>query len=213
MDQHTAFVMDARIRRTMENLNKNNFSAWLVEDESALKEKLTELIPQGSSIGIGGSMTLFETGALDLIREGDYQVIDRYEPGLTAEDIKALYRKSFSADVYITGTNAVTEDGELYNVDGTGNRVAAMIYGPDRVIVIVGKNKLVKDVDQAVHQVKEMASPANNKRLNLKNPCTVTGVCSECQSPTRICNAYTLIKRQFQKDRIHVVIVNRDLGY
>jgi hypothetical protein len=213
MDQHTSFVMDARIQRTMKNLEKNNITAWLVENETELMDKLTELIPSGSTIGIGGSMTLFETGTLDHIRNGSYQILDRYAPNLTPEDIKSLYRKSFSADVYLTGTNAVTEDGELYNVDGTGNRVAAMIYGPDRVIVIVGRNKLVKDADQAVHQVREMASPANNKRLNLKNPCTVTGVCSECQSPTRICNAYTLIRRQMQKGRIHVVIVNKDLGY
>lgn len=213
MDQNTDFVLEQRIERTMKNLEKNNMRAYKVENEAEALKKLEELIPAGGSIGIGGSMTLFETGAIDFIRKGDYVVLDRYAPGLTPEDIKDLYRKSFAADVYLTSSNAVTEAGELYNVDGTGNRVAAMIYGPDKVIVMVGRNKLVKDADQAVHQVKEMASPANNKRLNLGNPCVVTGICSECSAPKRICNAYTLIKRQMQKDRIHVIIINKDLGY
>lgn len=213
MDLNTAFVMDARIERTMKNLEKNNMRAYKVENKEEALEKLAELIPAGSSIGIGGSMTLFEAGVLDFIRNGNYGVLDRYAPGLAKEDIKDLYRKSFSADVYLTSSNAVTENGELYNIDGTGNRVAAMIYGPDKVIVLVGRNKLVKDADQAVLHVKQMASPANNKRLNLENPCTITGQCSECQSPTRICNAYTLIKRQMQKDRIHVIIINQDFGY
>lgn len=213
MDQHTAFVMEARIKRTMENLEKNNMSAYRVENEAEALEKIKELIPPGGSVGLAGSMTLFETGAIDFVRQGGYEVLDRYEEGLTPEGMKEVFRKTFFADSYLTSSNAVTEKGELYNVDGNGNRVAAMLYGPDQVIVVVGTNKLVKDIDQAVHKVKETASPANNKRLNQNNPCVVTGECSECTSPSRICNKYVVIRRQGQKGRFHVIIVNKELGY
>jgi L-lactate utilization protein LutB len=158
-------------------------------------------------------MTLFEVGAIDFIRKGDYEVLDRYKEGLTPAEMKEIFRKSFSADVYLTGSNAVTENGELYNVDGNGNRVAAMLYGPDKVIVIVGVNKIVKDVEQAVKRVKGTAAPANNVRLNKANPCTKVGQCMDCKSEGRICNEYTLIKRQGVKGRIHVIIVNKELGY
>jgi len=213
MDQNLKFVMDARIKMTMENLEKNNISAYSVETEEEALKKLEELIPAGSTIGIGGSMTLFEVGAIDFIRKGDYKVLDRYKEGLTPAEIKEIFKKSFSADVYLTSSNAITEDGELYNVDGTGNRVAAMLFGPDKVIVIVGINKLVKDLEQAVLRVKETAAPANNKRLNKNNPCTKVGHCMDCKTEGRICNEYTVIKRQAVKGRMHVIIVNKELGY
>lgn len=213
MDQNAQFVIDARIKRTMENLEKNNMSAYRVENEEEALKKVEELIPAGGTVGIGGSMTLFEVGVIDFLRKGNYQVLDRYKEGLTPAEMKEVFRKSFFADAYVTGSSAVTEDGELYNVDGTGNRVAAMLYGPDRVIVIVGTNKLVKDVEQAVLRVQETAAPANNKRLNKNNPCTIVGHCMDCRSEGRICNEYTLIKRQGVKGRIHVIIVNKELGY
>lgn len=213
MDKNTKFIIDSRIKRTIENLEKNNISAYRVENEEEALEKVRELIPAGSTVGIGGSMTLFEVGAIDFIRNGDYKLLDRYKEGLTPADIKEIYRKNFFADVFLTSSNAVTENGELYNVDGTGNRVAAMLYGPDKVIVIVGINKIVKDVEQAVKRVKETAAPANNVRLNKANPCTKVGQCMDCKSEGRICNEYTLIKRQGVKGRIHVIIVNKELGY
>lgn len=213
MDQYAQFVLDARIKRTMENLEKNNITAYNVETEEAVLKKIEEIIPVGSTVGIGGSMTLFEVGAIDFIRKGNYEVLDRYKEGLTPVELKEVFRKSFFADAYLTSSNAVTEKGELYNVDGNGNRVAAMLYGPDRVIVIVGINKLVKDVEQAILRVEEIAAPANNKRLNRNTPCTQVGHCMDCEADGRICNAYTLIKRQGVKGRIHVIIVSKDLGY
>lgn len=213
MDQNTKFVIDARVKRTVDNLEKNNMMAYYVETEGEALKKIGELIPEGSTIGIGGSMTLFEIGAIDFIRKGNYEVFDRYEEGLTPADMKDVFRKSFSADAYLTSSNAITEDGELYNVDGNGNRVAAMLYGPDKVIVIVGINKLVKDLEQAILRVEETAAPANNKRLNKTNPCTKVGYCMDCNNAGRICNEYTLIKRQGVKGRIHVIIVNKELGY
>jgi L-lactate utilization protein LutB len=213
MDKNVKFVVDARIKRTMENLEKNNISAYRVETEAEALKKIGELVPEGSTIGLGGSMTLFEIGAVDFIRKGNYEVLDRYKEGLTPAEMKEIFRKGFFADAFLTSSNAVTESGELYNVDGTGNRVAAMLYGPDRVIVVVGINKLVKDIDEAILRTEETAAPANNIRLNKTNPCTVAGHCMDCNSAGRICNMYTLIKRQGVKGRIHVIIVNKDLGY
>lgn len=213
MDQNVKFVVDARIKRTMESLEKNNISAYRVENEEEALKKIGELIPEGSTIGIGGSMTLFEIGAIDFIRKANYKVLDRYKDGLTPAEMKEIFRQGFFADAFLTSSNAVTENGELYNVDGNGNRVAAMLFGPDSVIVVVGINKLVKDIEEAVIRVEETAAPANNKRLNKTNPCTKTGHCMDCSSEGRICNEYTVIRRQGAKGRLHVIIVNKELGY
>jgi L-lactate utilization protein LutB len=213
MDNNLKFVIDARIKRTMESLEKNNISAYRVENEEEALNKIGELIPEGSTIGIGGSMTLFEIGAIDYIRKGNYNVLDRYKEGLTPAEMKEIFRKGFFADAFLTSSNAVTESGELYNVDGNGNRVAAMLFGPDKVIVVVGINKLVKDIEEAALRVEETAAPANNVRLNKTNPCTKIGHCMDCSSEGRICNEYTVIRRQGAKGRLHVIIVNKELGY
>ena len=124
-----------------------------------------------------------------------------------------MYKKTFMADAYFTSTNAITENGELYNVDGNGNRVAAMLYGPDKVIVICGVNKIVKDLNEAIERNKRVAAPINAKRLNKDTPCAKVGYCMDCKSKDRICNEYTVIKRQRNKDRIHVIFMNENLGY
>ncbi|WP_432661909.1 lactate utilization protein [Wukongibacter baidiensis] len=213
MDKNVEWVIDKRITRTMESLKKNNMDAYYVKDEKSLIQKIGELISDGDIVSVGGSMTLFETGVIDMLRSGKYNFLDRYSPGLAKEDIKEIYRKSFSADVYFASSNALTEAGELYNVDGTGNRVATMIYGPDSVIVIVGVNKIVRDVDEAIERNKRMAAPANAKRLDRKTPCASLGYCTDCDSPDRICNNYTLIRRQGQQGRIKVIIVGKSFGY
>lgn len=213
MDKNSKFVMDARVRRTMESLEKNNMDASYVETEKEALEKINELIPTESTVGIGGSMTLFEIGAIDYLRNGNYKLLDRYQEGLTPAELKDIFKQSLLSDVYLTSSNAITEAGELYNVDGNGNRVAAMLFGPDKVIVVVGTNKIVKDIDQAILRVREMAAPANNVRLSKTNPCTKVGYCADCKTEGRICNEYTVIKRQGARGRIHVIIVNKELGY
>lgn len=213
MDKNAMFVVDERVKRTILNLEKNNMRGHYVQTEEDALRKIEELISEGDIVAVGGSMTLFEIGVIDMLRNGKYSFLDRHKEGLTPVDIKEIYRKSFAADAYFTSSNAITENGEIYNVDGTGNRVAAMLYGPDKVIIIVGRNKLVKDLDQAILRVKETAAPANNVRLNRDNPCTKVGHCIDCKVDSRICNEYTVIKRQNDKDRIHVIIVNKELGY
>ncbi|QEK11419.1 lactate utilization protein [Crassaminicella thermophila] len=213
MDQNTTWVIEQRVKRTIENLEKNNMEAYYVKDENELHKKICELINEGDTVSVGGSMTLFETGVIDLLRNGKYNFLDRSKPGLTKDDIKELYRKSFCADAYFTSSNAITEDGALYNVDGTGNRVAAMLYGPDKVIVVAGVNKIVKNLEEAIERNKSIAAPANTKRLNKKTPCANLGYCTDCNSPERICNEYVLIRRQSIKGRIKVILVGKSLGY
>jgi L-lactate utilization protein LutB len=213
MDKNLSFVYDQRVKRTIENLEKNNMEAFYVENETAVLDKVQELLSEGSTVAVGGSMTLFETGIIELLRNGKYNFLDRYAEGLGAEGIKEVFRKSFFADAYLVSSNAVTEEGQLYNVDGNGNRVAAMLYGPDMVIVIVGVNKIVKDVQVAVERSKQISAPANNVRLTTNNPCCKIGTCIDCKSPSRICNNYVLIGRQGKKDRIKVIIVGKELGY
>ncbi|MDW8799540.1 lactate utilization protein [Clostridium sp. A1-XYC3] len=213
MDKNTEWVMEQKVKRTIENLEKNNMDAYFVQDEKALVEKISEFVTDGDTVSVGGSMTLFETGVIEFLRKGKFNFLDRYKEGLTAADTKDIFRKSFLADAYFVSSNAVTEKGELYNVDGNGNRVAAMLYGPDKVIVIVGVNKIVKDVDEAIKRTKGCAAPANTKRLNRNTPCTKVGYCVECSSDERICNDYVLMRKQAQKGRVKVIIVGKELGY
>lgn len=213
MDQHLKNVMDKHIQKAMENLIKNNMLAMYVDSKKEVPEKIAELIKPGETVSCGGSMSLFETGVIDYLRSGRYKFLDRYAEGLTREQMEDIYRQSFFADSYVTGTNAITLDGKLYNVDGNGNRVAAMIYGPKSVIVVAGINKLVTDLDEAFERVKNIAAPANAVRLSRKTPCVKTGTCMDCRSEDRICSSYVVLGWQKAKDRIKVILVGENLGY
>ncbi|MEG2984089.1 MAG: lactate utilization protein [Peptostreptococcaceae bacterium] len=213
MDKNLNWVNEKRIERTIESLEKNNMNGYLVNSKEELIEKIKDIVSKNSLIACGGSQTLFEVGVIDHLRSNRYEFLDRYKQGLNTNDIKDIYRKSFFTDAYFTSTNAITENGELYNVDGNGNRVAAMLYGPDKVIVVCGVNKIVKDVDEAIKRNKLFSAPANAKRLDTKTPCKSTGYCMDCNSSDRICCEYTLIKKQRNKERIHVILINEYLGY
>ena len=158
-------------------------------------------------------MSLAEMGVMDHLRSGRYDFLDREKKGLSAEDIDRLYRESFFTDAYFSSSNAITEEGELYNVDGNGNRVAALLFGPKKVIIVAGVNKIVRDIDEAIKRNREIAAPANAKRLNKNTPCTKIGYCMDCKSPEKICREYTLIKSQRDKNRIHVIFINENIGY
>ncbi len=213
MDQHLKKINDARISRTIANLAKNNMNGYHVSTVEALKDLLKTLVPENGSVAVGGSMTLFETGIIDWIREQPYHFYDRYAPGITAAELKQVHRNAFSADAYFCSSNAITERGELYNVDGSGNRVAALSYGPDKVFVILSANKIVKNLDEAISRNREVSAPANNVRLNTGTPCTYTGTCSDCKSEGRICCSYSVISHQREKDRIHVIFIDGQYGY
>ena len=213
MDKYVNWVNEIKIQNTIKSLEDNNMKGYFANDKNELIKIIDTLTNEGDTVSCGGSMTLFETGVIDYLRSGRFNFLDRYEENLTKEDLKKLYRKTFSADVFFTSTNAITENGELYNVDGNGNRIAAMLYGPDKVIVVAGVNKIVKNINEAVERNKSMCAPANVKRLNANTPCKIKGYCMDCSSLDRICCEYAIIKRQRTADRIYVILLNENFGY
>ncbi len=214
MDAYLSDIMRKRIMRVVEALNKNNMQAEYVESREALHARLKELVPVGASIAIGGSETLTQTGVMELIRSDTYRFIDRDGRDLTTDEEKyRRKREVFLADWFFTGTNAITESGELYNVDGIGTRVAPMTYGPANVVVIAGANKIVKDYEAAVERVKAIAAPANNARLDTGNPCIAAGKCRNCRNDRRICCFGVLTGFQMAKNRIKVFILPDSYGY
>ncbi len=208
----------------MKNLEKNNFKPYLVKSKENIIPLLKTIISKGDTVSVGGSMTLFETGVIDFLRNGDYNFLDRYKEGLSHDEVGKIYRDSFFADAYLCGTNALLKSGALYNVDGNSNRVASIVFGPKSVIIIAGKNKIVNDFDEAVKRVKEIAAPKNAKRLSCETYCNIkekcvslnngnADVCNGCASNSRICCNYVLSSYQKVKDRIKVIIVDEELGY
>ena len=215
MDKHKYEIIRLRMERTAEALRNNNIFCECAENREEALEIISGLISPGDTVAVGGSMSLFEAGVIEMLRCGSYNFLDRYQKGLTKEQIDKIYADSFSADCYLASANAVTERGELYNVDGNGNRVAAMLYGPKSVILLVGYNKIVRDLDEAKKRVCEIAAPANAVRLGVDAPCSQTGRCVSCSSASRICADYVVIGRQRPsfKDRIKVILVGEELGY
>lgn len=216
--------MDSRIEKTMKNLEKNNMKAYYCENSKTAVKLVEELIAEGSTVSHGGSETLKETGIGELLKSGKYNYLDRSKCA-TREETEELYRKCFFADTYITSSNAITENGELYNVDGNSNRVACIAYGPESVIVVAGVNKIVENLEKAVERVKTICAPLNTKRLDSDTYCNVKGqcvsiasndnpfMCDGCSSEARICCNYLVSARQRKKDRIKVILVNEKLGY
>lgn len=205
--------MDLQIQRTIQNLEKNNMVGFYIENIDDLVLLLQKLIPQGSSVGCGDSLTLEQTGVFDFLRSGNYVFYDKHKSGLTPEEKRSIYLQNFAADTFITGTNAVSEDGKLFNIDGNGSRVAPMLYGPAQVIVVVGRNKLTKTVEDAIERTRQIAAPLDALRLKKHTPCTKLNRCVDCKHEERICNDFVLITRQRVAGRIKVIIVNNDFGY
>lgn len=201
------------MRKIILNLQKNNMAGFYVENRHELLSLLSTLLAEGEKIGCGDSVTLEETGVFEYLRNGSYIFYDKHQQSLTSEDKRKLYLNNFDADTFITGTNAVTMDGKLFNIDGNGSRVAPMIYGPKQVIVVVGMNKLVDTVEDAIQRTRQIAAPLDAKRLNKNTPCVKLGRCIDCKHEQRICNDFVLIARQFSKDRIKVIFINGDYGY
>lgn len=202
-----------KVERVMEGLKSNNMNAYFVENEKEALEKVKTFLSLEDKVGVGGSVTLSEIGLIDELRSGKYEFIDTLNPNLTQEERHKLYRECFFSDVYVCSSNAVTQEGMLYNVDGRSNRVAAMLYGPNKVVFVVGVNKIVSTLEDAIKRNKEISAPANALRLNKKTPCAKTLICKDCHSPERICRNFVVMGPQFDKERVHVIIVNKTLGY
>ncbi len=214
MNDFKAWHVDTLGAKAAEALSKNNFKASYVKTGKEAVDKVLSLIPADASVGIGGSWTTSAELGLPALLEGrGNTVLNHGKPGLSPEESLATRRQQLTCDVFLTGTNAVTLDGKLVNVDGSGNRVAAMIFGPKKVVVVAGVNKIVRDVDEAERRIELYAAPLNNKRLSRPNPCTTTGVCMDCQTPTRICNVTTILRKALPATELHVIIVGEELGF
>ncbi len=190
-------------------LNKRNMEGYYCDSSAEAVEKALSIMPEGSSITWGGSASIKECGLLDAIKNSSYEILDRD----TASDEKLFYSRAVLSNYFLMSTNAITLDGELLNIDGRGNRVAPMIYGPDNVIMIVGMNKVVMDVESAYKRVKVDACPPNTIRLNFDTPCAKTGKCIECLSPQCICNQIVITRFSREKGRIKVILVGEELGF
>jgi L-lactate utilization protein LutB len=196
-------------------LEANNFEVYLAENTDEARKIVKEILLRtgGKSIAWGGSVTYLQTGLYDELKNcADYDVLDSFQKGVAPEEMYERRRRSLLADIFITGTNGVTETGKLVNLDMTGNRVAAITFGPRNVVILAGRNKVVPDVEDAMLRVKNFAAPTNAMRLDKKTPCVKTSVCEECRSPDRICNTWTITEKSYPKGRIKIVLINQDLG-
>ena len=199
--------------RTVKALEKNNFTAVYVPDKGAAIEKVLSLVPQGASAGFGGSWTMKQLGIAAALSAKGHEVFDHNQPGLSFADSIVIRKKELSCDTFFSGTNAITMDGQLVNVDAAGNRVGAMMFGPRQVIIVAGVNKIVPDLDAAIKRIRNVASPINNKRLNRPNPCVQTGICMDCQLPSRICNITTILHKKPAAIEFTIVLVGENLGF
>ena len=211
MEQYEQWFREKQVERTINALKKNRFEALYVPDSKAALEEVMRQIPDGATVGIGGSVTLNQIGLFDALKNRKVQLIWPIQAKSDEERLE-LTRKSFSSDIFLTGTNAVTEDGKLYNVDATGNRVGAMVIGPKKVIVVCGVNKIVPDIEGAAERVRYWAAPQNAKRLKRKTPCAETGFCADCSSPERICNIYVTLAKKPIRTELEVILVGESLG-
>ncbi len=222
MSEYKRSVYQKILERTAEALKTNNMLPFIAENKEEALSMVKKLLTEGGTVACGGSATLDEIGAMELLRSGAYKFYDR--AGKSPEEIQEVYRAAFSADFYLTSSNAITENGELYNVDGNSNRVAAICFGPASVIVVAGRNKIVRDLDEAIIRVKRLAAPANTARLECETYCRSKGECMAlasgssgmtdgCRSKSRICCSYVVTAQQRIKDRIKVILVNEDIGF
>lgn len=220
MDESIKNVIFKRIHRTGNALKANNIDYYYADRKEDVPKIVESLLTDGSVVANGGSVTLKECGVIDLLKSDKYKYLDR--EAIDIDKLDQLYRATFAADAYLCSANAITENGEIYNVDGNSNRIAAIAFGPKSVIMVVGYNKIVCNLDEAAKRVKSLAAPANTKRLNCATYCCETGKCqgvdsdsitAGCSSDARICCNYLISAHQRIKGRIKVIFVGECLGY
>ena len=216
MDSMVEKFWQLRLQELKDQLDDNNFQTFVVDNVVEAGELFFEkLLPESKAenVSYGGSMTAKASGILDkLATMDDLQVIRPDEPNISIDEKLERRRQGLLVDMYVTGTNAVTEDGQLVNLDMIGNRVGAITFGPKKVVILVGRNKIVPDLESAMYRIKDYAAPTNTMRLDMKTPCAKTATCADCKSPFRICNYWTITEKSFPKDRIAVILINQDLG-
>lgn len=209
---HRQAAFQAAADTIIKNLRKRNMEGFFYEDSASCVRAVLDMLPSGSRIAWGGSETLKETGMLDALKGGPFELIDRMSAG-SPEEARQIYAQSVLSDYYFMSTNALTLDGELVNIDGNSNRVGCLVHGPRHVFILAGMNKIVSDVPSGISRVRNMATPANVQRLKKQTPCRTAGRCLDCLSPDCICNQIVITRRSGHQGRIHVFLIAEDLGY
>jgi len=204
--------MDENVKRAVAVLNKHGFKAVYAADEESAKKMIMERIPKDAKVGIPGSKTVRQLGLDQALRERGNVTYDHWLKGLSDQDILKTRKAQLNCDVLLTSSNAITETGEIYNMDGVGNRVAPMIFGPPLVLIVAGKNKIVPNLDAARDRLQKIAAPKRAAELNLKLSCATTGECDDCNSPGRICRAEVVLHRPPSLTEIEIYIIDRELG-
>jgi hypothetical protein len=213
MDRSIAWFQEKRAQAVIQALAANRMTGEFLDGPEQAPARVLELIPPGASVALGGSLTLFETGVVEALRQAPgLELIDRFQPGLEPEEIQARLRRGPTADVFLAGVNAVTEAGELVLVDAACTRAAPVLFGPGRVILVAGCNKIVPNLAHAQERIRHFAAPANAKRLGRKTPCAADGRCHDCDSPERICNATVVIHKQADPERLTLLLVGGSYG-
>jgi len=221
MDTPLDIFRKGRLAQVRNALEHNGFEAFVQGSAAAARDfVVTELLPKlmdedkATTASFGGSMSLVDSGLYEAVKSHpDLRVLDTYDTSIPRYEVLDMRRRALLVDVFITGTNAVTESGKLVNLDGTGNRVAALAFGPRHVIVLAGRNKVVPSVVAAMARIRDWAAPVNAARLERKTPCVKTLHCEDCSSPDRICNVWSIIEKSWPKGRIKIVLVDEDLGF
>ncbi len=196
-------------QKVIKGLESRNMTGYYAATKGEALQKALELIPEKSSVTMGGAMSAHEIGLVEALKHGDYNFIDRD----AMEDKRAAMLAAYDADFFLSSVNAMTEDGELVNIDGNANRVSAIAQGPRKVLFIVGMNKICSDLDGAMKRARNIAAPTNAQRFGLSTPCARTGSCMDCKSPDTICCQFLITRFSRHKDRIHVILVNDNLGF
>jgi len=216
MDKPVENYWQKRLSEVKKALEDNNFEVF-VADNAADASKIVqeEILPKtgAKTVSWGGSMTFIATGLYNSIKDNpNLEILDTFNKSLSGEEKTELRRRSLLVDLFITGTNAITEMGQLVNLDMIGNRIGGITFGPKHVVILVGRNKIVSDLEDAMYRIKNYVAPTNSMRLDMKTPCVKTSHCEECKSPDRICNTWTITEKSFPKGRVKVVLINEDLG-
>lgn len=209
-------VWEMRLAEVAKNLKANRFGATVLPDLASAvtyfkDTMLREIAPQSATVC--GSETVRTSGVWEILEQADLKFLNPYMPGRTFEELYEIRRQGLLADLLVTSSNAVTRDGKILNLDGYSNRVAGLAFGPKKVVLFIGRNKICEDLDAGIDRIRSLAAPANNLRLGTENPCTTTGTCMDCKSPSRICCTWTYMVRSNEHKRIHVLLINEDLGF
>ncbi|MFX0197940.1 MAG: lactate utilization protein [Candidatus Hodarchaeota archaeon] len=215
MDRAKKLTYKNQAQQIIKVMKKQNINGMYFDNSQDAVQAICKMIPDNALVGLGGSETIIETGLVDALRKMDIRLLDRYKDGVTTEEVNKMRREGLLSDVFIASSNAITADGKIVNQDGIGNRVAAMIYGPHKVILMVSMNKVVKSVEDAIARIKTVAGPMDSIRVGKETPCSKLGFCNDphCHPPHRICSQLIIVESSLFPDRMIVVLVGEELGY